>query len=303
MSHAHASVVECAFEDRGPVTLGWSQSYRLQGQAVDQAFQIDVALPPRPLTEGERLPVIYVLDGNACFGMAAQIARMLQFGPVPLPSTLVVGVGYAGEDALSALKLRWRDLMPSVDEAAVAMYRAAPPPWTLPDDIRPGHADEFLAFINEELKPFLEQRFPINGEDQTIVGISAGGLFALHTLFTAPASFQRYVAISPAVYWDNRMLLAEEAAQAAKAQDLPAHVFLGVGGLEEAHHLPSRMVSNLYELDAILRQRRYPSLKLGFQVFPDETHMSVAPAGISRGLTEVFGGHPDISDWVRKLDA
>jgi predicted alpha/beta superfamily hydrolase len=301
MSHPDVRASDQVFEDRGPATLGRTHSFNLQARAVDQVFQIDVALPVHLPVDGERLPVVYVLDGNAAFGLVAQAARLLQTGPHPLPATLIVGIGYAGEDAQRALHLRWRDLMPSVDEGALAMYRTARPPWRLPDDIQPGRADDFLAFIDQELKPFLAERFPVDPEDQTIVGVSAGGVFALHALFTSPASFQRYVAVSPAIYWDNRILLIEEAAYAAKAKDLPAHLFLGVGGLEEIHHLPSRMVSNLYEFEAILRQRRYPSLQMRFHVFPDETHLSVPPGGVTRGLTEVFGGHRQIAEWARSL--
>jgi hypothetical protein len=64
-----------------------------------------------------------------------------------------------------------------------------------------------------------------------------------------------------------------------------------------------RFVSNLYELDARLRQRAYPSLDMHFHVSPDETHMSVFPGALARGLTAVFGGHRNIHDWSKVLDA
>jgi hypothetical protein len=37
-----------------------------------------------------------------------------------------------------------------------------------------------------------------------------------------------------------------------------------------------------------LRGRKYPSLRFDSVVFPDETHGSVIPATISRGLRRVF---------------
>jgi hypothetical protein len=52
-----------------------------------------------------------------------------------------------------------------------------------------------------------------------------------------------------------------------------------------------------------LRRRAYPNLDLHFLVFPDETHMSVLPAALCRGLSAVFGGHRNIHDWARVLDA
>jgi hypothetical protein len=78
---------------------------------------------------------------------------------------------------------------------------------------------------------------------------------------------------------------------------------MSVGGLEEAMDVESKFVSNVYELEARLRGRSYPNLDLIFHVFPDETHMSVFPAAVSRGLTAVFGGHRNIHNWAQQLDS
>ena len=50
-----------------------------------------------------------------------------------------------------------------------------------------------------------------------------------------------------------------------------------------------RMVSNLRDLDATLRSRSYDGLTLTTHLFEGETHLSVVPATISRGLRVVFG--------------
>ena len=99
----------------------------------------------------------------------------------------------------------------------------------------------------------------------------------------------------PALY---RRLAAKHAATGA---DLPAQLFLAAGGLEEAHDHRQRFVSNLYALDARLRGHAYPSLASTLQVFEGETHMSVFPAAVTRGLGAVFGGYPDLTDWSRAL--
>jgi len=124
----------------------------------------------------------------------------------------------------------------------------------------------------------------------------------MHALLTAPASFQRYVALSPSLYWANRKIFAEEATLAARTKELPAHVFLSVGGLEEAHDIDCAMVSNIYAMEARLRTRAFHGLNLSFQVFPDETHMSVFAASVTRGLTAMFGGHGNINNWAKVLN-
>lgn len=292
------------FESLGPATLQRTSAYRLTSEAIGQDFLIEVSLPPVPVQPGQHLPVVYVLDGNHGFAMTAQIARMLQYGPYPLPPTLVVGIGYHLEDPDEGHRpgiLRMRDLTPCNDETIEARLRAAPAPWGLPPDISFGGGAAFLEFIETQVKPFVASGYPVDAQDQTLLGMSAGGLFALYALFSRPEAFKRYVVMSPALHWADRRLFELEAALAERTKDLPIHLFLGVGGLEETHDVASKLVSNLYELESRLRGRAYPGLHMGFHVFPDETHMSVYPAGVSRGLSHVFGGPGDVSDWSKAL--
>jgi hypothetical protein len=58
------------------------------------------------------------------------------------------------------------------------------------------------------------------------------------------------------------------------------------------------MVSNLDDLSAILRERRYPNFQLTHQVFADETHMSVFPIAVSRGLRAVFERNSATAPWA-----
>lgn len=275
-----------ATETLGLASLRNTQSYRLASRHVDQTFTIDVAPPPFGIQPGRVLPVIFVLDGDMTFAGAAQTARALQMGPNGLPPALVVGVGYAGGDGMAR---RLRDLTPSIDQRYLTMARATPGPFALPTDVVPGGADAFLAFLHEELKPFIASRYPIDPDDQTLAGLSLGGLFVLHVLFTQPRAFRRWMAMSPSIWWDERRVLAEEAALAERVMDLDARLFLSVGALEEAEDASARMVSNLYELEATLRGREYPGLSTTAVVFPEESHMSVFPAAFSRGVRAVFG--------------
>jgi len=283
-------------EDLGAATVPWTSSYRLKSRSIDQDFLIQVAWPPVPLAAGQKFAVVYVLDGNHAFTIAAQVARAIQSGPFPLPPTLVVGIGYHFETLEDRARwgiLRVRDFSPSEDALFEAQYSGGPGAC--------GGASAFLDFIENEVKPFVASRFPVDPLDQTITGASLGGLFALYTMFTAPHAFQRYVAISPAIYWGERKLFELEDDLAARAKDLPVHLFLAAGGLEEAHDAEQRFVSNLYEMEAKLRARSYPALDMSLRIFEGETHMSVYFGAITRGLGAVFGGYRDMHDWSRWL--
>jgi len=291
-----ASAPACDFADLGPATLPRSASYRLRSAAIGQDFQLQVSWPAGRLAEGQRLPVVYVLDGNHSFAMAAQAARMLQAGPFPMPPTLVVGIGYhfdRPEDQAQWGMLRVRDFTPCGDAVFDEQYPGAA--------VQPGGAEAFLDFIQGEVTPFLASRAPLDVTDQTVVGASLGGLFALYAMLRRPDAFQRVVAVSPAIYWGGRTLFELEASLGARVQDLSVKLYLSAGSLEEAHDPRLGLVSNLYGLEGRLRARAYPGLDMALQVFEGENHMSVFPGAVTRGLGHVFGGYPDMHDWSRAL--
>ncbi len=293
----HTAAKPSDVEDLGPATVPWTSSYHLKSRSIDQGFLIQVAWPPAPITPGQTFAVVYVLDGNHAFAIAAQVARALQSGPFPLPPTLVVGIGYHFETLEERARwgtLRVRDFTPCPDALFEAQYAGGPGAC--------GGAAAFLEFIETEVKPFVASRFPVDPSDQTLTGASLGGLFALYARFTAPRAFQRYVAISPALYWGERKLFQLEADLAEKAKDLPVHLYLAAGGLEEAHDAKQKFVSNLYELEARLRARAYPGLDMSLRIFEGETHMSVYFGVLARGLGAVFGGYRDMHDWSRWLE-
>jgi predicted alpha/beta superfamily hydrolase len=283
----------------GPSRLLGAESFRLASTAIGQVFTVDVAPPPIPLAGDRRVPALFVLDGDYTFATVAQTARNLQIDRGGIEPLYVIGIGYRDESGTRPpLGLRSRDLTPSLDARYVAMMRAAPPPFTLPAEIEPGGAARFRDFIVRELTPRLASRLPIDTDDLGLAGASLGGLFALNALFTAPGLFRRLVAISPAIWWDNGLLLREEAALAERASDLPARLFLAAGALEEQAEPSARMLSNLEALADALRGRNYPSLELTQQVFPDEGHLSVFPAAVSRGLRAVFGRTAERAEWA-----
>ena len=107
--------------------------------------------------------------------------------------------------------------------------------------------------------------------------------------------------VSPAIYWGDGKLFELEEALAVRETDLPASVYLAAGELEEAQDVKQAFVSNVYRLEAALRARNYPGLMLERRIFEGETHMSVYPGAVTRGLGAVFGGYRDMHDWARWL--
>jgi uncharacterized protein len=280
-------------EDLGPASLLGTRSYSLAARHIDQTFLIDVCRPARPAAAGQKVPVVYVLDGNGAFGLTAQTAQMLQLGQDPIPPMLIVGVGYRFDrsNAVRAqhIAARTRDFTPTSNDAWLAVQRTALRAQGMDAETSAGGAPAFLEFLTEELQPFIAERYPdTDPRDQTLIGMSLGGLFALYALFDQPTAFQRYIVVSPAIWWDQRVVIRHEVALASRTGDLPVRLFLAVGSMEEADGAPYWPVSSLAELAASLSSRDYPGLRLAHHVFPGEHHMSVLPGAVSRGLRTVF---------------
>jgi predicted alpha/beta superfamily hydrolase len=271
-----------------PASLMASHRYTLHCPVIGETFRIDVALPEFP-RRGRPLPVVYVMDGNTVFGIAAQAARFLQ-NAREIPQVLMVGVGYdldCTRPRAAYGALRTRDLTPSLDQAFLERILAEQTaPFPVEADPPAGGADDFLDFLTNRLRPFIAGLYDTDPGDQSLVGSSLGGLFSLHALLTRPGAFQRHVANSPALWWHDREVFAREAVVAQSGAELPAQLFMSVGGLEAGETWDG--VRDCAEFAASLKARRYPGLVLTHHVFDGESHTSVIPAALSRGLRAVF---------------
>ena len=78
----------------GPATTAASQRYRIDSRKVGKPFFVDVIRIDRPFPPvAERLPVVFVPDGNVLTTLIPAIAYLGSFES--LPSMIVVGIRYS----------------------------------------------------------------------------------------------------------------------------------------------------------------------------------------------------------------
>lgn len=246
----------------------------LYSSIVGDEFEIFIALPRDYNISDTTYPVLYLTDANMWFAATTQIMRFLQLpGKDELPQILLVGIGYNAENISKWMELRARDLTPT----------------KLPDSRMKvsGGADRLLRFIREELMPFVQQNYRAS-PDASYCGGSFGGLFGLFTLFHEPETFQRYIIISPSIWYDNRIPLKYEREYALQHSDLNAKIFMSVGSFEQSADSSSGMITDMFQLADSLRSRGYSNMSLETALFDGETHRSVISAAISRGLRVIY---------------
>jgi enterochelin esterase-like enzyme len=167
----------------------------------------------------QKLPAIYVLDGG--YGMAGSIAqRMIGTGTMSPAYVVSVGYGEGGHDT---------DLL----------YRPA----TEGGVTYGGGGAKFEAFLSEELRPFLEARYPLDPAKAILFGHSFSGLFAANVLADSPKAFEGYVIASPSMWIDRHVL--DELSRDPRNEG--RRVFIAVGDQEEP-----RMLDGVNQLWAVL---------------------------------------------------
>lgn len=254
----------------GKVDILNTEEHIVSSRMVGDNFKICVALPKGYVEGNKSYPVIYLLDANIFFGLFTDTARLLQFGK-EMPEVIIIGIGYPDDNM--HLHLRNRDFGPT--------------PYDMPEIA--GKANNFLGFIRDELMPYVRKEYRIDSTDCTVVGDSMSGLFALYTLFHKPDTFKRYIIGSPSMYWDDAITFQYEEAYAKTHESLNAKVFMSVGALEAIYEPEfAAMVGNVEKLAKILNSRNYLGLELIDHIFEQETHLSVIPATMSRGLREIY---------------
>ncbi|MBS9478965.1 alpha/beta hydrolase [Ancylobacter radicis] len=254
--------------------------------------------PGEPPAEG--WPVLYYLDANAVAGTAADILRVQAAWPLGtgIDWGVMVGIGYPTDGAYDSVRRSW-DMGPPPGETYPPHTPDGPP-------VRTGGADHFLAFIEEDLKPEITRRVPINRRRQAILGHSFGGLFVLHALLRRPDAFARWISASPAIWWEGAGIVDRAEAFLAEGRRADGRLLVLAGEYEqalapfqrgaedEAKRLSSfeesRIVDNSREMAE--RLARAPGLAAQFRLIAGETHMSVLPACVNEAIRFAFGREP-----------
>lgn len=243
----------------------------------ERDFQISVALPSDYKTSDKNYPILYSLDANGEFGIVASTARILEGD---IPGIIVVGIGYpTGGRFIHAIKYRTWDYTPTRD---LEEEKAG----DLPDILVPagtGAAPEFLQFIRQQLIPEIEKKYRVDSSDRALLGHSLGGLFSSYALLHNQGLFQRFVIGSPSLWWDERVMFKLEEKYAATNKALPVRAFLSAGGKDT-----DRVKAAFEDFVAVLEKRQYADFDWEWHIFPGETHMSVVPATVSRGLRSIY---------------
>jgi predicted alpha/beta superfamily hydrolase len=243
LEHAHA------FAHQGqPHTL--TGDFRTHSKFHSKFLPTDrdvlVYLPPGYEKDARRrYPVLYLHDGQNLFDGATsfipgqewrvdETAQSLILSRAIEP-VIIVGIYNTGKE-------RVEEYTPSADPK----FKVG------------GKADLYGRFIVEELKPFIDSHYQTKRDaaDTGLGGSSLGGLVTMYLGLRYPQVFGKLAVVSPSVWWDNRLIVAD--VQSLKATK-HARIWLDMGTDEgmnstaDARTLRDALVNKGWRLDGDLK--------------------------------------------------
>jgi predicted alpha/beta superfamily hydrolase len=232
--------------------------------ALNEQRSVRICLPEKYQPGSTiRYNVVYILDGEIHFHdflFIYRFAKREHFLPplilVALPNT-----------STSEGNMRDRDFLP--EKTA--------------DNQKAGGADNFIAFLKNELMPYIDKTYPTSGEN-SMFGHSLGGVFTMLVLLKQPGLFTNYYCSDPAFPWNNRRIITMAEESFTHTTELDKTLWI-VGVTETYRNV------GIATMDSVLTTMAPTGLRWKISTYPNETHMSVRLKGIYDGLKFAFAGY------------
>jgi len=218
-----------------------------------------------------RYPVIYLLDGSADEDFI-HIAGLVQFNSFEwvnqVPKSIVIGIATVD---------RRRDFtFPTTIEKDQKKFPTS------------GHSAQFISFIEKELQPFIEKKYKTNNS-KMIIGQSLGGLLEAEILLKKPALFNKYVIVSPSLWWNNGSLLNQDAVAFDHNFNQQTDIYIAVGkeGATPTD-IPREMEEDARLLFEKINQIKNKSIKVYFEYLPKENHATILHQAVSNSFRILY---------------
>lgn len=256
-----------------------SDVYRFEKHTIDSAdgtrhYRIELSIPRAPAPEGG-YSALYMLDGNAAMDTLTEqdLASISHDNP-----PVLVAIGYdvpVRNDVVS----RAYDYTPPVYENGKLLVQPV---------VRGrigGGADVFLEFINNQVKPLARARASIDPKKEYLWGHSYGGLFVLHTLFTQPDAFARYIMGDPSVWWHDGAVIREwRAFEKGRAAGKRVAILIGTKPRDPARPAPGPSTDTRGAIEEIAKGLRQGEGQVSYETFPQHGHGEMIRVSLERAL-------------------
>jgi uncharacterized protein len=253
-------------EDNQNIVIGKTDS--VQSKILGEQRKIWVHVPDG--SANQKYPVVYLLDGDGHFSSVVGMIQQLSTinGNTMCPKMIVVGIPNTD---------RTRDLTPTHIDAD-------PPFMDSAFSKTSGGGENFIAFMEKELMPHIEAKYP-TAPYKMLIGHSFGGLIVMQTFTHHNHLFNSFICIDPSMWWDKQTLLKQTEKVLAEKKFDGKSLYLGIANtLEEGVTINnverdtsanSKHIQAILKLQAAFEKNKQNGLNYRGKYYPDDTHGSV----------------------------
>ena len=256
---------------------------RIESKILNETRRVWVYVPGGALndiTGPKNYPVLYLLDGDAHF--LSMVGMVQQFSRITLCPEMIV-VGITNTD-------RTRDLTTSHMAGPIRLMGNAVAPTS-------GGSDKFMAFIEKELMPYIESKYPVQPY-KVFVGHSFGGLTVINALINHPHMFSAYLSIDPGMWWDNDKLLRQAQSVLKEKRYEGKSLYMSIAntllpGMDSAQAMAdtsmnSQFFRSIMKLDGAFKANPVNGLRYGSKFYAGDDHNSIPIISMHDGLRSIF---------------
>jgi uncharacterized protein len=243
--------------------IQFGEAYTLHSKILNEDRPYWVYLPPsyKPTRNHapQKYPVLYLTDGESSFPWACEVVQFMG-DMLQIPELIVVAIPNTDRN---------RDLTPTHDSGIASS----------------GGGPLFENFLSRELAPEIDSKFR-TVPYRILFSHSLGGALAADSFLRQTNGFQACIAVDPALWWDNAILL-HRAKEFVPATNSHAAIFIAT-----ANHFgeqpPNLIKGDSERFLSVLKAKAAPNLRLGYEYFEAEDHASSRLPGLRDGLRFIF---------------
>ncbi|MCB5236603.1 MULTISPECIES: alpha/beta hydrolase [Bacillaceae] len=208
----------------------------MEGKLVEAHIQtrsLSIYMPPSYNNSVRNYPVIYVQDGGSLFhSVLSELEELFSFGLVE--EVMIVGI-----EPMDRLAEYTPWFSPSISSAF--------PPFK-------GEGREYLTFISQNIKPYIDRHFRTKTDRQHtgMMGASLGGLISVYAMYEFADYFSKFGIISPSLWYPNILSFVQKNKVGKENR-----VFLYVGEEEgkRKNNIQREMVNNVLVANKIFLRK------------------------------------------------
>ncbi|MFD1096099.1 alpha/beta hydrolase-fold protein [Salegentibacter chungangensis] len=248
-----------------PIKIG--ESIEVHSDILKEDRMLEIHLPKNYIESNKTYPVLYLLDSFFNFPHAVGTIEYLQLNRL-IPEMIVVGVRNTNRN---------RDLSPPSPQLSKEEKERMG---------AKGEADNFLAFLENELIPQIEKNYKV-ASYRLIVGHSRGGLFNIYSFFKKPELFDAYITISPSLWYPNELISQSFEDVFKNPSELNSSFYLTLAN-ENKGSMRGNVLKLSGEFENYINKHEETGLRFKYVHMPEEVHGTVGLPSIFNGLRFIF---------------